>query len=96
MSLTIQTRFALDRNHNQRVDDGEVVALRELKSKDVNGNGFLHDGDFEDVYYEYGKDQWLPADRTNRVKGDGYVTSLTMRRLDLTTGAVEMEISITA
>lgn len=94
MPLTIQTRFALDRNNNKRVDDGEIVTLPSLKSRDADDSGDLADDEFQGVFYEYGEDRWLPADRTHREQGDGYVTSLTMKRIDLNTGAVEMDISI--
>ncbi len=96
MALTIDTRFAIDRNHNKKVDDGEVVTLEQLAEKDRDENKAIEGKEFEDVYFEYGQDRWIPADREFREKGEGYTTVVKMNRVDLKTGAVDVSISITA
>lgn len=96
MPLTIETRFAIDRNHNKTVEPEEIVDLKQLAEKDADRNGVLQDGEFEDVYFEYAHDKWIPADREYREPSDGYVTVVKMNKLDLKTGAVDISVSIHA
>ena len=94
MSLTIQMRFGYDRNHDRKIDPSEQVGFSGLVSQDQNSNGVLEGRELTDVYFEYGTDQWLAADKSHRIVKDGWVQNVSMNVIDLKNQRIDMKIDM--
>jgi hypothetical protein len=93
-NLTISMRFAIDRDHNFQISKDEVVAFPELAALDQIQDKVLKGRELEPVYYEYGKDVWLQAGRTNTVSKDGTTSYVNLQSIGLEPPKIDMSIRV--
>ncbi|MBI3925179.1 MAG: hypothetical protein HY319_06535 [Armatimonadetes bacterium] len=95
MSLTIQTRFALDRNHNQRVEPEEVLqGFQALGEVDGDQNGRLVKTELRDVFFEYGQDDWLPAGRPTFRDSDEYRMRIEVQEIRIDPPGMDLDVQM--
>jgi len=93
MSLTISMKFALDQNRNGRIEKEEWVGIAGLKGQDRDGDDSLKGRELEGVFFEYGADQWLPADRTSHLEKDGWISTVRMNSIGLS-GKIDLSVNM--
>jgi hypothetical protein len=87
-------RFAVDRNHDRKIDREELAGIADLKALDLSGDSFLRGQELEPLYYEYGKDTWLQAGRTHRVANENSTTFVNLHTVGLEPPKIEMDINV--
>ena len=92
--MKIQMRFALDHNNNKRIEKEEVVKFQDLKALDANQNNSLDGRELNDVYFEYGDDEWLSGGRTHYRESDGYSQRIRLEQVNFDPAGIKMKIDM--
>ncbi len=95
-ALALYMRFAIDKNNNKKVDEGEVVRFYEdLSPKDTDDNKKIQEKELEGIFFEYSKDTWLEAGKTNYMPMEGdYHAKVELKEINLATGGLNLDISL--
>lgn len=93
--MNISLKFALDRNHDQKIQPEEVVGVSQLQERDGNGDLSLKGSELKDVYFQYGEDIWLEAGRAHRLAYDKGTQVVEMRSIGLEPPKVDLRIDMT-
>ncbi|MBI2264173.1 MAG: hypothetical protein HYU64_03215 [Armatimonadetes bacterium] len=93
MSITIQTRFAVDRNQNRKIEPDEIVKFAELSALDENKDQILEGTELTGIHYEYGKDVWAPADAPHVEAEQGVACTIKVQRIRLEDGGLDLNIN---
>jgi hypothetical protein len=94
-NLTISMRFAVDRDNNRQISKEEVVGFADLAPLDTVSDKVLKGRELEPVYYEYGKDVWLQAGRTNRLQSDAGTSYVTLNSIGLEPPKIDLNVNLT-
>ncbi len=95
-ALALYMRFAIDKNNNNKVDEGEIVRFYEdLSPKDTDENKKIQEKELEGVFFEYSKDTWLEAGKINYMPMEGdYHAKVELKEINLATGGLNLDISL--
>ncbi len=93
--LTISMKFAVDKNNNNKVDDGEIIkSLSELSDKDTDGDKKLKGKELKGVFFEYGKDDWMEGGKVNYKPMESGHARVQLKEVNIETGAIDMNINV--
>ena len=92
--MKISMRFAVDRNQNRSIEKDEWTTPSQLAKLDRDGDGRLKGSEFEDVYYEYGKDKWLRGGQTEVLRVVGATQRVLLKELQFDPLKIDMKIDI--
>ena len=95
-ALALYMKFAIDKNNNKKVDEGETVRGYEgLSPKDADHSGTLKGEELKGVFFEYSKNTWLEAGKSNYMPMEGdYHARVEMKEINLDKGSVNMDVSL--
>lgn len=92
--MKISMLFAVDRNKNRTIEKEEITPVAQLKEFDRDQSGSLTGREFNDVYFEYGKDTWLRGGRTEVVRNEDATFLVNLKELQFDPMKVDMKIDI--
>lgn len=92
--MKISMRFAVDRNQNRSIEKEEWTTPSQLAELDKDGDGRLKGSEFNDVYYEYGKDKWLRGGQTEVLRVEGATQRVLLKELQFDPLKIDMKIDI--
>lgn len=93
--VSLSMAFAIDRNTNGKVDPGEAVSgLSDLGENDINKDSRIDGKELKGIFYEYGKDEWVPADKDYKKDIGGMTAITSLNSIDLKNGKVDIKTKI--
>ena len=92
----ISLRFAIDHNRDRRISKEEHVSFEALAERDKDGDGALRGRELQDVYFEFGRDEWLEGGTRHRRSSEGYTQTIQLRGIKLDPPSIDMHVDIRA